>query len=166
MNVGGRFVWAEYPFGHPGVWRGKETSFLFNKYFFETDSWPVSGDEGVFISCFFGDCVEDLFFLYRMDEDKRESKKKEELENRKEFEDENENEKNENEYEEVDWDDVIEEEKSSEELLKYNELLMKLTRIENKVRGMNRFAQTLERGKESIEFEMLFLRLTKNCITS
>ena len=88
----------------------------------------------MFISCFFGDCVEDLFFLYRMDEDKQESKKKEELENRKEFEDENENEKNENEYEVIDWDDVIEEEKLFEELLKkYNELLMKLTRIENKV---------------------------------
>ena len=30
---------------------GKETSFLFKKYFFETDSWPVSGDKGGFISC-------------------------------------------------------------------------------------------------------------------
>ena len=78
----------------------------------------------MFISCFFGDCVEDLFFLYRMDKDKQESKKKEELKNRKEFEDENENEKNENEV--INWDDVIEEEKSSEELLKeYNESLMK-----------------------------------------
>ena len=48
-----------------------------------------------------------------MDKDKRESEKKEGLENRKEFEDENENEKNENEYEEINWDDVIEEEKHS-----------------------------------------------------
>ena len=169
MNVGGRFVWAEYPFGHPGVWSGKETSFLFNKYFFETDSWPVSGDEGVFIS----DCVEDLFFLYRMDKDKQESKKKEELENRKEFVDKNENEENENEYEEVNWDNVMEEEKSSEELLKeYNESLMKLTRIENKVRGMNRFAQTLERGKEEYRirdvvfktYEELYYKLKRDVL--
>ena len=67
-------------------------------------SVTVSGDKGGFISCFFGDCVGDLFFLNRMDEDKRESKKKEGL------------------------------------LKEYNESLMKLTRIENKVRGMNRFA--------------------------
>ena len=33
-------------------------------------------------------------------------------------------------------------------LKEYNESLMKLTRIENKVRGMNKFAQTLERGNE------------------
>ena len=47
-------MWAEYPFGHPGVWSGKETSFLFNKYFFETDSGPVSRDKGGFISCIGG----------------------------------------------------------------------------------------------------------------
>ena len=108
-----------------------------------------------------------------MDEDKQESKKKEELENRKEFEDENENEKNENEYEVIDWDDVIEEEKSSEELLKeYNESLMKLTRIENKVRGMNRFARTLERGKEEYRirdvvfktYEELYYKLKKDVL--
>ena len=108
-----------------------------------------------------------------MDKDKQKSKKKEELENEKKFEDKNENEKNENEYEEINWDNVIKEEKLSEELLKeYNELLLKLKRIENKVRGMNRFARTLERGKEEYRirdvvfktYEELYYKLKKEVL--